>query len=396
MASCELDYRLPLQSQQSEGMEEGEDGDSSEDEARLSIVEGTEPQGPGPRTLFRSLSVGDGSYSCGPPAAGGGRNASDAVESLLLLGQRPVIAGESDLSPGGGSDPGSSSGGLSPPFPRFSGNQVEQRMMVNYYQKMRERNNEASKRCRLKRRIKQDSLDKTRLLLESHREALSHRVAKLHKIKNILNDACRGMGHDDSQPCDCRSACGLIKAANREMPDLLDLSNRALVRKSRRARETNMEEVLGAEAQYCMTDLRPLKRGPRKQEDLATKLLVDQLSPASGALDLSSPSSFTAGSPVKREVVVGSPLAEEKKFGIVSKPYLLPLAPKAPCPPQLAARKLVVEMPTALSPVLRPQGILTTPQVLPVFSAAATQGSISLAPFTGQSSSYSYWSTLSL
>ena len=116
---------------------------------------------------------------------------------------------------------------------------------------MRERNNEASKRCRLKRRIKQvtivmivmvmkrrrnkkekreitfwnwfqDSLDKTKILLESHREALSHRfpfiffsfaqnlfhilqqqnwfssiffrVAKLHKIKNILNDACRSMG----------------------------------------------------------------------------------------------------------------------------------------------------------------------------------------------------------
>ena len=65
--------------------------------------------------------------------------------------------------------------------------------MVNYYQKMRERNNEASKRCRLKRRIKQDSLDKTKILLESHREALSHRVAKLHKIKNILNDVCRSV-----------------------------------------------------------------------------------------------------------------------------------------------------------------------------------------------------------
>ena len=77
------------------------------------------------------------------------------------------------------------------------------------------------------------------------------RVAKLHKIKNILNDACRSMGkvsmtfklffwcfglgstvfnvavfwnsclsfvivpmQDDSQ-CDCRNACNLIKAANR-------------------------------------------------------------------------------------------------------------------------------------------------------------------------------------
>ena len=137
------------------------------------------------------------------------------------------------------------------------------------------------------------------------------RVAKLHKIKNILNDACRSMGkvsmtfklffwcfglgstvfnvavfwnsclsfvivpmQDDSQ-CDCRNACNLIKAANRwdllkihhtishpleirdrnwkwwhnwwhcrEMPDLLDLSNQALVYKSRKVRETNMEEVI--------------------------------------------------------------------------------------------------------------------------------------------------------
>ena len=82
--------------------------------------------------------------------------------------------------------------------------------MVNYYQKMRERNNEASKRCRLKRRIKQDSLDKTKILLESHREALSHRVAKLHKIKNILNDVCRSMGQDKTK-YNCRQVCGFIK-----------------------------------------------------------------------------------------------------------------------------------------------------------------------------------------
>ena len=104
-------------------------------------------------------------------------------------------------------------------------------MMVNYYQKMRERNNEASKRCRLKRRIKQDSLEKTRMLLESHREALGHRVAKLHRIKQILNDACRGIR--DEKDCECRDYCDMIRAANREMPDLLDLSNARLVKKSK-------------------------------------------------------------------------------------------------------------------------------------------------------------------
>ena len=190
--------------------------------------------------------------------------------------------------------------------------------MVNYYQKMRERNNEASKRCRLKRRIKQDSLDKTKILLESHREALSHRVAKLHKIKNILNDACRSMGQDETK-CDCRQVCGFIKAANREMPDLLDLTNRSLVSKSRKVRETNMEEMLTNEAQHQLTDMRPLKRGPRKQDDFATQLLVDTLSPSpSVALDLSSSSFSTSVTTVKRE----APVVEDKKFPQV---IILPL-----------------------------------------------------------------------
>ena len=106
-------------------------------------------------------------------------------------------------------------------------------MMVNYYQKMRERNNEASKRCRLKRRIKQDSLEKARMLLESHREALGQRVAKLHKIKQILSDACRCIGKDD-KTCECLDYCAKIKATKREMPDMIDLSNHQLIKKSNR------------------------------------------------------------------------------------------------------------------------------------------------------------------
>ena len=105
--------------------------------------------------------------------------------------------------------------------------------------------------------------------------------------------------------------------------------------------------MLGAEAQVRLSDMRPLKRGPRKQEDLTSKIMVENLSPsrapilgsagplgasgaltgtsgaligasgalmgASGALDLSS-SSFTANiATVKREVSG----AEDKKFGQV-------------------------------------------------------------------------------
>ena len=246
-------------------------------------------------------------------------------------------------------------------------------MMVNYYQKMRERNNEASKRCRLKRRIKQDSLDKTRILLESHREALSHRVAKLHKIKTILNDACRNIGED---PCECREACNLIKCANREMPDLLDLSNCALLRKSRRVRETNLEELLANDSQHRLQDLRPLKRGPRKQDDTATMMIVDTLSPcsSSGALDLSSSSTLPLGVPVKREVP-----GEDRKYGpvtLVSKPYM-PLAPKAASTPTI--RKIIVDNPGSLH--LSPSTPMVSPSGLPLLPQRPV--TLSLPSFTG-------------
>ena len=84
-----------MQTSNSEEMEEGE---SSEDEARLSIVESSDGgQQGGPRTFLRSLSVGDGSYSS--PQGAAQHNASDAVESLLLLGQ-----GHGVLHPGGSPD----------------------------------------------------------------------------------------------------------------------------------------------------------------------------------------------------------------------------------------------------------------------------------------------------
>merc|ERR1719249_639462 len=108
--------------------------------------------------------------------------------------------------------------------------------------------------------------------------------------------------------------------------------------------------------------MRPLKRGPRKQEDLTSKILVENLSPsrapilgsprplgasgaltgASGALDLSS-SSFTSSLATLKREVSGS---EDKKFGqvtFVSKPYV-PLAPKAPVNP-VPLRKIIVDNP---------------------------------------------------
>ena len=176
-------------------------------------------------------------------------------------------------------------------------NSVEQRMMVNYYQRMRERNNEASKRCRLKRRIKQDSLEKTRLLLANQKETLKNRVAKLHKIKEILKSACHATGNDASS-AECLRYCNLIKCCQKDMSDSTDLSNLQLIKKSRFIRETNLEEIIGAQAPD-LNDLRPLKRGPRKV-DTDTNFTIDPesliLKPESPSLSSSAPMDLSAGS----------------------------------------------------------------------------------------------------
>ena len=93
MASCELDYRF--QTNSSESMDY--DDTDSDDDTKLQIVENSTPGltasatsgQPGmPRTLVRSLSAVESvreDYQLGTSTA------SDAVESLLLLGQGPVV-----------------------------------------------------------------------------------------------------------------------------------------------------------------------------------------------------------------------------------------------------------------------------------------------------------------
>jgi len=357
MASCELDYRLPTNS--SESMEY--DDTDSDDDNKLQIVE--TPQTSAtliPRTFIRSLSAGESCVMMPESKRdlqAGSNNASDAVESLLLLGQRPVFTQQEPKERLVNRDPQ-----LKGSFPKFS-NQVEQRMMVNYYQKMRERNNEASKRCRLKRRIKQDSLEKTRMMLESHREALGQRVAKLHKIKQILSDACRGIGKDDKD-CECLDYCAMIKAVHREMPEICDLSNHRLIKKSKLARDTNLEEILGAQAQE-FSDLKPLKRGPRKQElDTGFTInseprLIKAESPV-GALDLSAGNKVVQNNSnglnlikVNNTAIKLEPATEpkEQKFTPITflpKNYV-PLAPKT-TPIQIPPRKVIVDNPNICLP----------------------------------------------
>ena len=85
MASCDLEYRF--QTNSSESMDY--DDSDSDDDTKLQIVENSATSGnSGARTLVRSLSAVESvreDYQLGTSTA------SDAVESLLLLGQGPVL-----------------------------------------------------------------------------------------------------------------------------------------------------------------------------------------------------------------------------------------------------------------------------------------------------------------
>ena len=233
-------------------------------------------------------------------------------------------------------------------------------MMVNYYQRMRERNNEASKRCRLKRRIKQDTLEKTRMMLENYQDVLKNRVSKLHKIKEILNDACRSPDKEA-----CLNFCNLIKNTQREMPDCREFSNQQLLRKSRFMRETNLEELVGAAAPD-LSELPPLKRGPRKVDNdigfsINTDILIKPDSPG-GALDLSSGSkSQNHSKTINLLKIAGNGAAaktESKKVTYVTPNYVA-LAPKVPSNQvQLPPRTVIVDnqksgLPTNILPIIQ-------------------------------------------
>jgi len=326
----------------------------SDDDNKLQIVESQPglvlPTRP---ALIRSLSAldplrsGSDEYDYGDSEVN-----SDAVESLLLLGQQPVVA------PKNGND---EIGGVK--TRRYRSNAAEQRMMVNYYQRMRERNNEASKRCRLKRRIKQDSLEKTRLLLESQQDLLKNRVAKLNKIRDILNMACRAAGNN-AKNCECINFRTMIRNCHNEMPDESQYSNIQLIKKSRCIRETNLEEIIGANTPE-MTDMRPLKRGPRKVDtDTNFSIDTDSMtikpeSPAnagSGALDLSS-GSKAVPAPVQHKPVnlikIGSPPHGVKLEHDIKPVSFVTLAPKP--------STVIVDNNKKLIPA---------PNLVPVFSSA--------------------------
>ena len=130
-------------------------------------------------------------------------NASEAVESLLMLGMgdywsRTECSSSSTLV----STTASSAASLNRRF--SSGSE-----MSSYYQKMRERNNEASKRCRMKRRLKAVSLEGHLDLLTTTNEILRNRLARMEKLSDVFREAIRGI---QANSCQCSNAVEMIKS----------------------------------------------------------------------------------------------------------------------------------------------------------------------------------------
>lgn len=105
---------------------------------------------------------------------------------------------------------------------------------------MRERNNEASKRCRLKRRLRAEGLENQCNNLLMSNKLLKQRITRLENIGALLKD---GVKKIQTTPCKCPETIALIREQRRKFPDISEMTNSTLIRNSRRYRELNYELV---------------------------------------------------------------------------------------------------------------------------------------------------------
>ncbi|XP_059095301.1 uncharacterized protein LOC131890048 [Tigriopus californicus] len=199
----------------------------------------------------------------------------EAIESLLLLGQCPIIgppplkersvsmsgawperrysSGSGDFRLESRSDPGAAPSqthpahrlaplpSVNPPVshrrsssfssegtPRAPGG--DERTAATYYQRMRERNNEASKRCRLKRRLKAESLETQADILNTTNRYLKHRILKLERVSQLMKE---GVLQAKSGACQCSDIVAKAKQLQFEIPEPHGLSTSALIESSR-------------------------------------------------------------------------------------------------------------------------------------------------------------------
>ena len=106
---------------------------------------------------------------------------------------------------------------------------------------MRERNNEASKRCRLKRRMKAVSTENQSSMLNMANKMLKQRIQRLEQVGSALKE---GVKKIQSGQCACDLTRGIIRQTNRDYfdPDPQtgkDSTSFELISKSRSIRENN-------------------------------------------------------------------------------------------------------------------------------------------------------------
>ena len=107
------------------------------------------------------------------------------------------------------------------------------------FQRMRERNNEASKRCRLKRRMKAVSMENQAAMLHLSNKQLKARIQRLENVGAALKE---GVKKIQAGQCACDHTVGLIRQTSRDYFDPepgtgRDLPNYEMISRSRLVRE---------------------------------------------------------------------------------------------------------------------------------------------------------------
>ena len=115
--------------------------------------------------------------------------------------------------------------------------------MFSSFQRMRERNNEASKRCRLKRRMKAVSMENQASMLQVANKQLRARIQRLENVGAALKEGVKKI--QVGGQCDLTAIAGLVRQNSREFFDPepgtgRDLPSYEMISRSRLVREQEM------------------------------------------------------------------------------------------------------------------------------------------------------------
>ena len=127
------------------------------------------------------------------------------------------------------------------------------------FRRMRDLNNLASRRCRLRRRQSREAGEIKRVVLESLNEVLHDRVAKLKLIKEHLWNACLSID-DRSNICDCLNFPDVMRKILTQV-SYANISNEKVVRRSRIMRELEFGDLADMDRGLQLHLTRPMKRG---------------------------------------------------------------------------------------------------------------------------------------